>query len=79
MNQRMQRSDSNPYIGSPSILSDLSSPMAMPVYSTAPSSLSLLSDPVNSMPGPSYLSYSPPMPDSVQGGHVFPTGYPQSM
>ena len=78
LSQRMQRSDSNPYIGSPSMMPDSGS-MGMPVYTTAPP-LSLLPEPSNSIPSQSYLhSYSPPMSDPVQAGSVFPTGYHQSM
>ena len=77
LSQRMQRSDSNPYLGSPSLVPDMHSAMGLPIYSTPPP-LSLLAEPATSMPTHSYLSYSPPMPDLVNG-HVFPTGYSQAM
>lgn len=58
----------------------ISDTMNLPIYSTAPAPLSLLTEPATSMPGGSYMqSYSPPMPDQAGTGPVFPTPYQQAI
>ncbi|EFQ29300.1 uncharacterized protein GLRG_04444 [Colletotrichum graminicola M1.001] len=71
--QRVRRAGSNPYVHSPPLsLPDISSTMGVPIYTTAPAPISLLSEPTTTMGSSSYLpSYSPPLSD-----HGYQSGYP---
>ncbi|TEA15210.1 putative C2H2-type zinc-finger transcription factor orf8 [Colletotrichum sidae] len=70
---RVRRAGSNPYINSPPLsMPDVSSTMGVPVYTTAPAPISLLSEPTTTMGSSNYLpSYSPPLSD-----HGYQSGYP---
>lgn len=83
LTNRMRRTDSqaSSYMDSPPQMPipDVTNALNLPIYSTAPAPLSLLTEPT-SMPGQSYLSsYSPPMPDQAGTGPVFPTPYQHSL
>lgn len=73
---RMHRTNSNSYISSPTLsMTDVTSAMSLPVYTTAPASVSLLGGP--SMAGQSYLPpYSPPLHDH---SHAFTSHYQQPL
>lgn len=84
LSTRLRRTSSNTssYMDSPPPMpmQDATGAMNMPIYSTAPAPISLLTEPASSMAGQSYLpSYSPPMPDHAGTGPVFPTPYQQPL
>lgn len=62
---RAHRASSNPYLDSPTMsVSDVPAGMGVPIYSTAPTPLSLLAEPVPNMAASSYMpSYSSPVPE----------------
>lgn len=76
---RVQRGSINPYLSSPPLsVVDVTAAMGVPVYSTAPSSAPLLSEPVTTMATSSYLpSYSPPVqePAYSDGFQSLPAAY----
>lgn len=81
---RLRRTSSNTssYMDSPPPMSmpDATGAMSLPIYSTSPAPISLLTEPATSMPSQPYLpSYSPPMPEHASTGPVFPTSYQQSL
>ena len=60
----------------PSSIADLTSPAVLPVYTTAPTQMSLLTEPATTMAPTSYMpSYTPPMADQSQP--IFPSPYQQ--
>ncbi|KAF7535974.1 hypothetical protein G7Z17_g13120 [Cylindrodendrum hubeiense] len=79
---RMRRTSSPPYAESTSSmpLSDASSAMSLPAYTTAPTPVSLMSEPATTMSTSPYLpSYSPVEEQHTQAAPVYPTSYPQSL
>ncbi|KAH6674053.1 hypothetical protein F5X68DRAFT_41625 [Plectosphaerella plurivora] len=62
---RAHRASSNPYLDSPTLsVSDVPAGMGVPIYSTAPTPLSLLAEPVPNMAASSYMPpYSSPVPE----------------
>lgn len=83
---RMRRASSQSYLDSPPpqsmTMSDVSNPMNLPVYTTAPAPMSLLSEPATTLNTPSYLpSYNPSM-DNQHHAHesqLYPNTYPQNL
>jgi hypothetical protein len=78
---RIRRSSSNPYVqGTPITMAEaVSAALTLPVYTTAPASISLLAEPVTTMASQTYVpSYSPPLPDHGQG-NVYPNAYGQQL
>ncbi|KAH6608733.1 hypothetical protein Trco_002079, partial [Trichoderma cornu-damae] len=64
---RIHRASGSSYMGSPPMtMSDVTSTMALPIYTTAPPPISLLSEPASSLNDTSYLPpYSPHMQDQT--------------
>ncbi|KAK5990870.1 putative C2H2-type zinc-finger transcription factor orf8 [Cladobotryum mycophilum] len=65
---RMQRTNSNSYMSSPPMsVADATSTISLPVYTTAPTSVSILSEPATTLGGQSYIpAYSSPLQDQSQ-------------
>lgn len=81
MSVRLQRGNSvNSYTStSPISIPDVSGAMSLPIYTTAPASVSMLSEPTASLSPPTYIpSYSPPMHEQP-GGQVFGNSYQHTM
>ncbi|KAL7789453.1 hypothetical protein V8C37DRAFT_404019 [Trichoderma ceciliae] len=64
---RIHRASSSSYMGSPPMtMSDVTSTMTLPIYTTAPPPISLLSEPASSLNDPPYLPpYSPHMQEQT--------------
>lgn len=90
---RAGSSSSSSYMGSPPMtMSDVTSPMSLPVYTTAPQPISLLSEPAPSIHEPSYLppfsphlqepayapSYQQPLQSNYPMSMDYPANYPSS-
>ncbi|RGP76340.1 hypothetical protein FSPOR_220 [Fusarium sporotrichioides] len=80
---RMRRANSNSYADSSSAmgLPSTTATMSIPTYTTAPASVTLMSDTPTSMSSSTYLqSYSPTLEDQQPpSAPVYPTTYPQSL
>jgi hypothetical protein len=60
-------------------MADVSQALTLPVYTTAPAPISLLTEPATTMNGPPYMpSYSPPLPEQSQGS-MYPSAYGQQL
>lgn len=70
---RIRRSSGNAYVqGTPITMADVSAAMTLPVYTTAPASISLLAEPPTTIAPQSYItSYTQPLSESNQPG-VYP-------
>lgn len=81
LNNRMRRPSVNSYTGSPPMsMPDCTSAMSLPVYTTAPAGVSLLSEPATTMGSDPYIhAYSSPMHDHSHGGSVYGTSYQHTM
>lgn len=83
LSTRMRRADSASYTTSPPpmMVSDVSTAIPLPIYSTAPSSVSLLAGQSNPLGAGSYLSsYTSSLQETPQGTQVFTSApYQQSM
>ncbi|KAF7555620.1 hypothetical protein G7046_g6512 [Stylonectria norvegica] len=78
---RMRRTSSQSYADSPPpamAMPDATSAINLPVYTTAPAPMSLLSEPTSA---PSYLPYSPSLEDQQQAHatQVYPSAYQSNM
>lgn len=64
---RMHRASGSSYMGSPPMtMSDVTSALALPIYTTAPPAISLLSEPASSLNDAPYLPpYSPNMQEQT--------------
>ncbi|KEY71109.1 hypothetical protein S7711_00931 [Stachybotrys chartarum IBT 7711] len=84
LTSRIRRTSSNhSFMDSPPppmTISDVTSAGSIPAYTTAPTPISLLAEPVTSMPTPPYMpSYSPPIMDQSHGPQVYSAPYQQPM
>ncbi|PHH59472.1 hypothetical protein CDD81_3162 [Ophiocordyceps australis] len=81
LSARIRRTNSHPYSFSPPMtMGSVSNTLNMPAYTTAPSSVPLMTTPTAALSSPSYMtSYGSALQDQQhQGGQVFASPYQQS-